>query len=134
MELVAELERAKIVLNEDRSVKYKQEMDGENTFEVSEGKFITVVGGQEKHLDLRDAYDSLFVDPDVPATEGGVKQADGTLTNCTQAEWDVLLKEMRMGGRILFEKSETLATMIDALVDTDTFETIWNTTWENLVL
>ena len=103
MDTSNELIRAKETLIAQLESDYKSEVNGINTITVSEGKDLTISGGQEKLQDLRDGYDSLFVDPDVPETEGAVKQADGSLVMCTQVEWDELLRQMRIQGRVLFD-------------------------------
>ena len=132
MDINQEFNRLVEILKDEAGLAYKAEIDGEATFEVSVGKNVTIKGGQEKLQDLKDGYDSLFVDPETPNTEGAVKQFDGTLVMCTQAEWDELLKQMRLAGRVLFEKHETLLAQIGALTANDTFTTIVNTTWENM--
>ena len=133
MDMNQEFDRIIQILKTQGVKEYKAEVDGEATFEVSAGKFITISGGQEKLQDLKDGYDSLFIDPDTPNVDGAVKQSDGSLVMCTQAEWDELLKQMRLAGRVLFEKHETLITQINALTVSDTFDTICGTTWANMV-
>jgi len=134
METSQELIRAKQTLYDQLDVAYKIALGGANTFEVATDKFVTITGGSETLWTLQDAYASLFTDPDVPETDGAVKQADGSLVMCSREEWNTLMKLMRLEGRQLFIKNETLLAMIDALVVTDTFAKIWDTTWENLIL
>ena len=119
-------------LNTQRESEYSIALNGTNIFEVSTDKFITISGGTERLWSLQTAYDSLFIDPDIPEVDGNVKEEDGTLINCTLAEWDELLKLMRASGKAFFNKNETLYAQINALVETDSFDSIWETTWDNM--
>lgn len=118
------------MLNDEAIAEYTTSMDNDNTFEVSTDKFVTISGGINRLYSLQTAYQSLFVDN--TATEGRVKQADGTLVMCSKDEWDVLLKAMRDKGSELFSKRETLLAQIDALTIDSTLSTILNTVWANV--
>ena len=121
---------AKQELNADRKSKYDLAKDGVNVFTVSEGKTVTISGGEERLTNLKFAYDSLFVH--ASEVDGNVKQADGTLVNCTKAEWDELIRLMTLKGGDLFRQNETLIAQIDALTVDNTLTEIYSTIWENL--
>jgi hypothetical protein len=131
MEVSQELIRAQEVLNQERDNAYHAALRGINTFEVSTDKFVVMEGGTERLWSLQTAYESLFVDPDVPELNGNIKQADGSLIDCTVAEWDSLMKLMREAGKNLFIKNETLIYKISILTDSSTMSEVWNTTWDN---
>ena len=132
MNIENELLRAKEELNIQRENDYSVAINGLNTFEVSTDKFVEIAGGTARLWSLQTAYDSLFVD--LSETSGSVKQADGSLVECTKAEWDTLFSLMRAKGKELFAKNETLIVYISMLDDTKTMAQVWNTTFDNVVL
>jgi len=134
MDIANELLRAKEELNTQREGDYSVALNGTNIFEVSTDKFVTIDNGVSRLWSLTTAYDSMFLDLETPETEGSVKQADGSLVVCTQAEWDTLFILMRAKGRELFIKNEILIAMIDALTEDNTMDEVWNTTYENVVI
>jgi len=131
MELSQELIRAKNTLSDSREMAYQEALKGDNTFEVSEGKTVTMVGGTERLWSLQTAYDSLFVDLETPELDGKIKQSDGSLVDCTRAEWDSLFEQMRAKGKEYFVKNETLIYRISILTEENTMSEVWTTTWEN---
>jgi hypothetical protein len=131
METSNEFKRAQEVLNEQRKRAYEVEINEVHQYEVSEGKFIKVKGGMESLLFLQNGYESMFVDPVTPATSGIIKDSDGVIFTVTPSEWKNLIKLIRSRGSESFYKDVTLEAEIAALVETDTFDKIWNTIWVN---
>jgi hypothetical protein len=133
MEVSQELEKAKDVLNNERETAYRNALHGDIAIDIDEaGKLVTVNGGLDNLWSLQTAYESLFVDPDVPEIDASLKQADGSLVRCTQAEWEHLLKAMRNFGKNLFIKNEVVIAYIGMLTVDNTMAEVWNTTWENI--
>jgi len=109
-----ELVRAKKELNLKREADYSNALNGNNSIivgketvdEVEVDKVVTVCGGTERLVSLQVAYDTQFVDG--TGTILSVKQADGSLVDCTQAECDELFKLMRAKGKEYFKKMKLL--------------------------
>ncbi len=81
-------------------------------YEVSEDKVLSLNGGSDRLHALSDAFDALH---DVSDTSGFVEQADGSLVDCTVAEWEELLRLMRAKGRELYGKQLGLLATIKGL-------------------
>lgn len=132
MEVSQELQKAKDILNNEREIAYRSALQGNIEIEVSAGKSVIINGGLDNLWSNQTAFESLFIDPDVPEVEANIKQADSTLIKCTKAEWVVMLKYMRNFGKNLFIKNEVVISHIAALTIDNTMAEVWNTTWENI--
>jgi len=132
METSQELVRAKQTLNDAREAAYRNALQGDIAISVNETTEVVVSGGLENLWSLQTAYESLFVDPEVPEVDASVKQADGGLVRCTKAEWEIMLKFMRNFGKNLFIKNEVVIATIAGLTEANTMSEVWGTTWDNI--
>lgn len=127
-----ELLRAKEELTKQRLATYSNLFNGVYSYEVSPGKTLMIGGGINVLVFLQSGYEAHFNDPDVPALSAKIQQVDGTYTDCLKSEWETLFKAMRAKGSEIFSKNEALTIAIAGLTESDSFATIWGTTFENM--